>query len=305
MGEPATPASDLYALAVVLYEAATGSSPYPAAGGSAAALAHLTDDAIPLRELRPEVPVALAEEIHRGLAKAPGARRPDAASMRAAMLVALDDLPAHRDTTALPTVEPSRVDEPAAPRIGGSVVDEPTLVQGAAMPTRRRRRWRGPMVGGLAVAIAAAAGFGLAAAMLDDGDGDVALAAAATVPPTTSIAPTTSTTTAPTTTTSTTTTTTTTTTTVPTTTEAPEPPTELDELIELVEDDPAAVGQRGRVLLDKLDGWEDFDSRQLSRVVDDIERWLDRDRIDPEVGIAFVDALKELADEREDDEDDD
>ncbi len=56
-GRPATPASDLYAFGVVLYEMFAGRSPLRAAqAGSTLSQAIAAGDHVPLGELRPELP---------------------------------------------------------------------------------------------------------------------------------------------------------------------------------------------------------------------------------------------------------
>jgi serine/threonine-protein kinase len=95
-GEPATAASDLYSLGVVLYEALSGRRPFIA--DSAIGVAHLvrTAEADPLEEVRPGVDPDLTRVVHTALAREPSQRFADAGQMREA-LAALRGSPARSD----------------------------------------------------------------------------------------------------------------------------------------------------------------------------------------------------------------
>jgi serine/threonine protein kinase len=84
-GRPATYQSDLYSLAVVLYEAVAGDKPF--GGETPVAIAHavLGHEPEPLRERRPEVDDTLADAITRAMAKDPADRFASAAEMEAAL----------------------------------------------------------------------------------------------------------------------------------------------------------------------------------------------------------------------------
>jgi serine/threonine-protein kinase len=79
-GEPATPASDIYALSVVAYEAITGAPPFDLESPVATAAAHVHTAPAPIRALVPDVPAPLAAAVERGLAKDPAARPASAAA---------------------------------------------------------------------------------------------------------------------------------------------------------------------------------------------------------------------------------
>ena len=85
-GGAATPASDVYSVACVLFEALTGRPPHGGDTPLSVAYAHVRSPVPPIRELRPEVPPDLAAVVERSLAKDPGQRYADAAEMRAALL---------------------------------------------------------------------------------------------------------------------------------------------------------------------------------------------------------------------------
>jgi len=79
-GDPATAASDVYALAVVMYEALTGAPPFEMETPVATAAAHVHTAPAPLLTRAPDVPAPLAAAVERGLAKDPDARPPSAAA---------------------------------------------------------------------------------------------------------------------------------------------------------------------------------------------------------------------------------
>jgi serine/threonine protein kinase len=107
-GQRATPQSDIYATAVVLFEMLAGRPPFEQDSAVGLALAHREDDPPPLGKLRPDLDPALIALIHRALAKDPGQRPADANEMRLALLGAT---PAPSGTQLLPETPT----EPAAP----------------------------------------------------------------------------------------------------------------------------------------------------------------------------------------------
>ncbi len=91
-GEPATPGSDLYSLAVVAFETLTGRPPFVRREPSAVLLAHVRDAPPDASSIAPGLPPAVDEVLARGLAKEPR-ERPESAEeligeLRAALGVA-------------------------------------------------------------------------------------------------------------------------------------------------------------------------------------------------------------------------
>jgi eukaryotic-like serine/threonine-protein kinase len=86
---PLTPSADIFSLGCVLYECLTGHQPFAAPHFVAALAKILFTEPEPLHALRPELPGAWQELLHRMLAKDPALRLPDASRL----LGALEALP--------------------------------------------------------------------------------------------------------------------------------------------------------------------------------------------------------------------
>ncbi|MDX6677201.1 MAG: eukaryotic-like serine/threonine-protein kinase [Solirubrobacteraceae bacterium] len=123
MGQPATAASDRYALAVVAYELLTGSRPFRGGPPTAQALAHAESDPPRPSQASPDLPRAVDAVLLRGLAKDPDERPATATEFVAAIERALEPPAPVDPTRAFAAVEPTkpteRVDGSAGAAIAG------------------------------------------------------------------------------------------------------------------------------------------------------------------------------------------
>jgi tRNA A-37 threonylcarbamoyl transferase component Bud32 len=97
-GEPATPGSDRYSLAVVAFEALTGRAPFVRREPSAVLLAHVRDPVPDASAIAPGLPTAVDRVLAGGMAKDPGARPTSARAL-------VDDLRAALGSRALRPTE--------------------------------------------------------------------------------------------------------------------------------------------------------------------------------------------------------
>src|SRR5579859_7719809 len=73
-GEPPSPASDVYAIGIVLFEMLTGKLPYNGADQQELALAHIRDEVPHVMQFNPNVPVHLDRIIYKVMSKEPANR---------------------------------------------------------------------------------------------------------------------------------------------------------------------------------------------------------------------------------------
>jgi serine/threonine-protein kinase len=112
-----TAPGDQYSLGCTLYYCLTGSYPFPVGSTVEKMMAHQTEKAKPVRELRPEVPEELSAVVDRLMQKDPGARYGSAAEIVAAL-------------------EPFAAEAPTAPRI---VATPPAPTSRGRVPERELR----------------------------------------------------------------------------------------------------------------------------------------------------------------------
>ena len=84
-GEIVTPAADVYALGIVMYEMLTGHPPFDGNSPVVVAMQHIQDKPEPPGQFNPDIPAALEEIILRCLEKKPGARFPDGSQLARAL----------------------------------------------------------------------------------------------------------------------------------------------------------------------------------------------------------------------------
>ena len=161
-GTAAVPASDLYAVGVVLYEALSGRVPFRAESPIAVALAHQHEPPPPLADHAPAVPAALVAVVERALAKDPVDRFPDAATMRTALLDAVGN--------PSPTVIAPMAPVPATSPPVTVGLDHPAGGEGDVAELGGPR-WQRPAVVVAALAVAALVGLLLAPGGSDPDDG--------------------------------------------------------------------------------------------------------------------------------------
>lgn len=133
-GEDLDGRSDLYSLGIVLYQMLSGELPFTGESVLEIATKHLTEPPVPLREKRPDIPVALCEVVHRLLEKKRDRRYATAAEAKAALVASLN-APAAQPKDSAPTDGAAssapgarRIDhvEPAAPGVQSPSSDAPS-----------------------------------------------------------------------------------------------------------------------------------------------------------------------------------
>ena len=166
-GDPLTPASDLFSLGVVLYQALTGRMPYPGTTPEAVSAAHAAESVAPPSSVVPELPPRLDAVVLQSLRRLPASRFHSAVAMSRALEVVAADAGGSDDetrvvrTAAAPLaaagrpeagyVPPPMPDRPPASAPAREVARRPSP---RPRPVRRRNAWGA--LGTLAMLAAAA-----------------------------------------------------------------------------------------------------------------------------------------------------
>jgi len=167
------PRSDLYSLAVVLYESLTGSVPFVADTDAATALMRLRREPMPIRSIRPGVPRPLDDLVLTSMARDPARRPASAAVFRDALLRV--NAASSDDATSVAGPGPARADVRTAPSPATatslSVIPEParpdrTPSSGIARPQPNEQRWLVPAVTIVLIAL----GLGVAGVLIGSTD---------------------------------------------------------------------------------------------------------------------------------------
>ena len=106
MGQPVTPATDVYSAGVLLFELLTAAPPFAGETPLATAIAHRDAPVPDVRDRRPDVPPVVAAALRRAMAKAPTDRFATAGDMRRALAAAPAVAPT--EVLPLPHRQPSR-----------------------------------------------------------------------------------------------------------------------------------------------------------------------------------------------------
>jgi hypothetical protein len=148
--------TDLYSLAVTMYESLTGQTPFDGASHFEIMTSHLAKAAEPIRDRAPDCPPELEALVLQGMAKDPDARPASAAEFCEALIAILAAAPPERSASARPVIHRAPTPRPGTLRPG-------TARPGTARLPPRRAAVRGSTVWiGLAALVALAAGATLA-----------------------------------------------------------------------------------------------------------------------------------------------
>jgi len=289
-GHPATPASDIYAMGVVLYEMLAGAPPFSGENALAVALAHTRDPVPPLRGVDP----TLASVAERALAKDPAGRYPDAAAMREAL--GGDSRPAPvapvaaaaatvplRDPSAAATVPDRERNRPPWLLIGVVVLAllgllafaADSLMDGTAGQAGQRSQRQSRQGGGVPIAPGSAS----EAQQTEPAQTEPEQAEPEQVEP------------------------------AQTEPQEPPAPTSLAELIALLDADDGAYGERQPDLVDKLTDLlgksEDERPEEAAELQEEISEWVANGELDAEIAALAVRLLEPLAAQRSAEDDGD
>jgi eukaryotic-like serine/threonine-protein kinase len=170
-GEPATPATDLYSVGVVLFEALAGRPPFRADTPLGLVQSIAGDSPPPLGVLRPDVESAVIAVTEQAMAKDPGRRFPSASAMATALTAAIAAPGATEGAPTVPVAAARTVRRAAdpAPIEATQVLASPPPASETPRPSRRSgRRAKQWIAGGIALVVTIA----ILLAVLASGGGD-------------------------------------------------------------------------------------------------------------------------------------
>jgi len=165
--QSAVPQSDIYSLAVIMYEILTGEPLFSGESPMEVALAHITETPLPPRAINPKIPAAAQEEILKGLSKEPSQRHKTATEFVEKVTRAYISA----QTKDMPDTLPLRPADAPEPGTGASILkgwddpntEAPTQQPGTAnvskaKTTPQQAALRGPLIA-VVVGIVAIAAF--------------------------------------------------------------------------------------------------------------------------------------------------
>jgi serine/threonine protein kinase len=157
MGKPVDPRTDLYSFGATCYHLLAGHPPFTAETAMAVGVKHISDPPQPLKEIRPDIPDALANLVHRLLAKKPEDRPQSAREVLREIRKIQDALAG--GTTPM-RVEDDHDDEPLD--FGATLTKSSPAVMSSKLEQPAKRSWLLPIVGGsVMLAIIGGAVFGM------------------------------------------------------------------------------------------------------------------------------------------------
>src|SRR5579884_1780060 len=132
-GEIVSPAADVYALGIVMYEMLTGRTPFDGDTPVAVAMQHNQEAPTPPRQLNPNIGSALEEIILKCLEKEPGARFRDGSALARALELLVEEEPGSVSSAAT-SVMPGGPITPAPPVASSFSTQMGTHVSGVSYP---------------------------------------------------------------------------------------------------------------------------------------------------------------------------